>query len=247
MKDYQDFTRYHSIHSLIKGTAVPLLGIGACVSIQFSAIEAMKRYYKSKKSDPSQLLTSSELFVSGAVSGIANTIVATPVEHIRIRLQVQSAGDKLYNGPIHCIKTIYKNHGIAGLYKGQAITTLRESLGFGFYFLAYEYLVQDSIKRNGFKSRADLPTWQVITFGAAAGYALWIPLFPVDVIKSKIQTDGFSGPSRKYAGSLDCLRHIIRQNGISGLYKGFTPCLLRAAPVNAATFVAFEAAMKLLG
>jgi solute carrier family 25 carnitine/acylcarnitine transporter 20/29 len=50
-------------------------------------------------------------------------------------------------------------------------------VGYAGYFFAYEMLVQRAT-RDG-KRVQDLPTWQVMSFGAAAGYAMWIPVYPL--------------------------------------------------------------------
>lgn len=67
-----------------QGTLTPLLGIGACVSIQFAALERAKRFFSGRKSLGAQL-SLGELWAAGAFAGVANTVVANPVEHIRIR------------------------------------------------------------------------------------------------------------------------------------------------------------------
>ncbi len=51
-----------------KGTTAPLVGIGACVSIQFAALEAAKRYFSGMKGKGKDLGTK-ELFASGAFAG----------------------------------------------------------------------------------------------------------------------------------------------------------------------------------
>jgi solute carrier family 25 (mitochondrial carnitine/acylcarnitine transporter), member 20/29 len=63
-----------------KGTATPLVGVGACVSIQFGTFEYMKRYLrtlneKSGHVNPN-LLSGGEFYIAGAAAGISNTIVA---------------------------------------------------------------------------------------------------------------------------------------------------------------------------
>ena len=58
-----------------------------------------------------------------------------------------------------------------------------------------------------------------------------------DVIKSKIQTDGFSGSEQKYRGVIDCARQIWAKEGVKGFYRGFVPCMVRCAPANAGTFL----------
>ncbi|KAG2197734.1 hypothetical protein INT47_010670 [Mucor saturninus] len=226
-----------------KGTMTPLVGIGACVSIQFVVLEAMKRHF-SAVNGRSDFLTNGQLYLAGAASGVANSFVSGPVEHIRTRLQVQTGTG--YSGPIDCIRQIYRSHGISGIYKGQAVTMAREFQGYGAYFLAYEYLVQEAMKKDNLQKRSDLPTWKVCAFGGAAGYAMWFTIYPIDAIKSKLQTDGFTTETRKYSSALDCARKIFATEGAAGFFRGIGPCLLRAAPVNAATFMGFEMAMRVL-
>lgn len=74
-----------------KGTLTPLLGIGVCVSIQFGALEYLKRFFAQQNitngtGGPSgMVLSSGQLFTSGVFAGLANGVVSGPVEHIRIR------------------------------------------------------------------------------------------------------------------------------------------------------------------
>lgn len=114
-----------------KGTLTPLLGIGACVSIQFAALESAKRYFRGNNA-PGQELSLPELCAAGAFAGVANTIVSGPVEHIRIRLQTQpNVTPKLYNGPLDCVKKLYAANGVAGVFKGQLSTIWRDGVGYG--------------------------------------------------------------------------------------------------------------------
>jgi solute carrier family 25 carnitine/acylcarnitine transporter 20/29 len=135
-------------------------------------------------------LTGSQLFVSGVFAGLANGVVSGPVEHIRIRkfvlyydhtsdriqfyfsgLQTQSNTNPLYSGPWDAIKKIYHQRGIAGIYKGQAVTLLREASGYGIYFLTYEKLVQWEIEKKGIR-RDQIKPINSVAYGAAAGYAV---------------------------------------------------------------------------
>ncbi|KAJ2661625.1 Mitochondrial carrier protein ymc2 [Coemansia sp. RSA 1200] len=233
-----------------KGTTTPLVGVGLCVSIQFLVVEHMKRTFAQINNTPkgqSPVLSAPQLYMAGAAAGVANSVVSGPVEHIRVRLQVQTAGASAqYSGPLDCIKQIYCGAGISGIYKGQIPTIIREFNGYGMYFLAYEALVQRKMAESGL-ARSELSSGLVCLYGAAAGFAMWLTSYPIDVVKSKLQTDEFSAESRKYSGSIDCVRKIMKQEGVGGFFRGITPCILRAAPANAATFVGFEMAMRVLG
>ncbi|KAI9136280.1 mitochondrial carrier [Paraphysoderma sedebokerense] len=239
-----------------KGTLTPLLGVGLCVSIQFAVLEHTKRWFgeRAKKRSPTGDLTLSELYMSGAVAGLANSFVSGPVEHIRTRLQVQTSSSAsgsiktgaMPNHPFQLIRYIASNHGISGLYKGQGVTMLREFHGYGIYFATYEAIIRWMCAQEH-KKREELATWKVVGAGALAGYALWLSIYPVDTVKSKLQTDSLDPAQRQYKSMLDCFRKTIARDGPKGLFRGFVPCMVRAAPVNGVTFAGFEVAMRVLG
>lgn len=164
-----------------KGTLTPLVGVGACVSVQFSVNEYMKRYYdKRLNGQPMSII---DYFVCGGVAGFANGFLASPIEHIRIRLQTQTGNSKNFNGPLDCAKKIYQTDGIKGIYKGLVPTLIRESVGLGIYFATYEALIARELKTHPKLTRNDISAWKLCTFGGLSGYTLWIGIYPIDVIK----------------------------------------------------------------
>lgn len=233
-------------YTFYRGTLSPLVGIGACVSIQFGVNEACKRIVKKKqrekkKPNPNQL-TLLQLASCGAVAGLANAVVSIPVEHIRIKMQVEGTKlHKKYTGSFDCLKKIFKEYGIYGLYKGGSPTLPREAISYFFYFGMYEGFMQWSEKKHG--DRNSIPMWKVMLFGALSGFGEWLPGYPFDVIKSKYQADDINNP--KYHSMKDCAVDIYKTAGFRGFYSGLVPCLMRAPPANAATFLGFEFTVRL--
>ncbi len=88
--------------------------------------------------------------------------------------------------------------------------------------------------RNGVE-RKDISTLKVATYGGLAGEALWLASYPFDVVKSKMQSDGF-GDKMRYRGMRDCFAQTYAREGARGFWKGIGPTLLRAMPVSAGTF-----------
>ena len=78
-----------------------------------------------------------------------------------------------------------------------------------------------------------------------AGVCYWSIVFPLAVIKNRIQAAPDTTPP-KYAGMLAAGRDVMTTGGWRGFYAGFLPCILRAVPANAACFVAFEMIMRVL-
>uniref|UniRef100_A0A8B9SAZ8 Uncharacterized protein n=1 Tax=Apteryx owenii TaxID=8824 RepID=A0A8B9SAZ8_APTOW len=71
--------------------------------------------------------------------------------------------------------------------------------------------------------------------GGMSGIVSWLSTYPVDVIKSRLQADGVGGITQ-YNGILDCIRKSYHDEGWRVFTRGLTSTLLRAFPVNAATF-----------
>lgn len=107
-----------TLFPLYQGTLTPLLGVGLCVSIQFGVVERVKREFASRNARAAGVpqgaesllgigpkafpLTSPQLYAAGVSAGVANSFVAGPVEHIRIRLQTQAT--QIYSGPLDCAR-----------------------------------------------------------------------------------------------------------------------------------------------
>ncbi|SCU86022.1 LADA_0D11716g1_1 [Lachancea dasiensis] len=226
-----------------KGTLTPLIGVGACVSCQFGVNEAMKRFFSGPKSNATTTLTLPQYYVCGFAGGVANSFLASPIEHVRIRLQTQvvSGTAAEFKGPLDCIKKLAQ---AKVLMRGLVPTIMRESHGCGTYFLTYEALVSDQIKKG--VARADIPAWKLCLFGALSGTALWLMVYPMDVVKSIMQTDKITCPT--YGTNVyQVARTVYTKNGMKAFFKGFGPTMMRAAPANAATFASFEMAMRLMG
>lgn len=225
-----------------KGTIAPLFGVGACVSLQFYGfLEAKRQLMKQNGNKP--LLLWPQVYIAGAVAGIVNTPVTAPVEQLRILSQASTKSTSLSE----TVKKIINTQGISGVYRGFTITLLRECQAYGVWFLSYEALLLYVQQQRGYKSRNDVTTPELLLSGALAGSMLWLSSYPLDVIKSNIQSDGF-GAQSKYHGSIaKASKAIWTAGGARGFWKGIGPCLVRAFPCSAGTFAAVETALRIMG
>lgn len=215
-----------------KGTLAPLFGVGACVSVQFYAFHEAKRQ-----------LPESNVYVHGAIAGIVNTPITAPVEQLRILLQTQPADKKFYHGPRDALSKIYSQYGLKGIFRGFNITLLREAQAYGVWFYAYEQLIHYAQRSQGI-NRHEINTFQLLLAGALSGQALWLASYPLDVIKSRIQSDlNFD----KKVSSFNVAKQLFNQHGFKGFWKGIGPALVRAVPCSAGTFATVELTLRLLG
>lgn len=175
-------------------------------------------------------------FLAGAAAGAIQCVICCPIELAKTRMQMQGTGEKkssrkLYKNSLDCLARIYNREGLWGVNRGMVTTLIRETPGFGVYFLAYDVLTR------GLGCEPDdrflIP--KLLFAGGMAGIASWLSTYPVDVIKSRLQADGVGGVNQ-YNGIIDCVRQSVRREGYMVFTRGLTSTLLRAFPVNAATF-----------
>ncbi|KAH8269877.1 hypothetical protein KR026_001534, partial [Drosophila bipectinata] len=106
----------------------------------------------------------------------------------------------------------------------------------GFYFLSYEALTSEYMRRY---NRPNVDLFPAILAGGMAGIFYWIGGMPADVLKSRLQ----SAPEGKFKhGIRSVFSDLIKNDGLFALYRGITPVMLRAFPANAATFFGIELA-----
>lgn len=194
---------------------------------------------------------------TGGLAGVPVAILATPTELLKCRLQAQGGarppqgavysladaqtGKVLYSGALDSAKRIVQFEGGAlALFRGFLPTLLREVPGNAFYFGCYSWCKHQLAAAQGIEV-SELGTGSLALSGALAGPAFWAPMLPVDVIKSKVQTDNPLNPQHR--GGLAWGRAILKTEGVKGLFRGWQPCLGRSVPANAVTFLVYEQAL----
>lgn len=83
-------------------------------------------------------------------------------------------------------RELYQNQ-FKNIYKGISATFLRETIGSAFYYACYEASVRQICKLRSLPRRfANYSDYLVA--GSMAGLSYWTVSYPLDVIKTKLQT-----------------------------------------------------------
>jgi solute carrier family 25 ornithine transporter 2/15 len=110
--------------------------------------------------------------------------------------------------------------------------------GYFVFFGAYEG-VRTVLAPAG-KTKEECGPLATVAAGAVAGIALWSVIYPVDVVKSRVQASTKKNEAKLYAYILD----ISRREGFMSLYNGLRPTLIRTIPATGALFLSYEWAKK---
>jgi solute carrier family 25 carnitine/acylcarnitine transporter 20/29 len=185
-----------------------------------------------------------QVSAAGFFSAIPMTAITAPFERVKVLLQIQgqktlAPGEKpKYSSGVDVVRQLYKEGGIRSVFRGSTATLARDGPGSAAYFATYEIIKRKLTPidpATGEKS-GDLSLLAITTAGGAAGVAMWIPVFPVDTVKSRLQTmEG--NPS---IGGI--VKGLYKSGGLKAFFPGFGPAIARAVPANAATFLGVELA-----
>lgn len=99
--------RKEGFFALYKGAAPPAVGWIFMDSVQWFSL----RKFRLMLQDSNGSLSLSSHCLAGLGSGLVVSFVASPIEILKAKLQVQYEGKKLYSGPISCAKILIKEDG----------------------------------------------------------------------------------------------------------------------------------------
>ncbi|KAI8943152.1 hypothetical protein NX059_001181 [Plenodomus lindquistii] len=236
---------------LYKGATPPLVGWMFMDSLMLGSLSVYRRVLNDnifnprshlKPTHPQQTLPIYGHALAGILAGWTVSLIAAPIEHIKARLQIQyavSKASRLYTGPIHCLQTIYRAHGLRGVYHGLGATMLFRTF-FCFWWGSYDLFTR-TLQSHTSLSAPAVNFWA----GGLSAQVFWMTSYPSDVVKQRIMTDTL-GEGRKFERWRDAARGVWRESGWRGYWRGFVPCFLRAFPANAVALVAFEGVMRSL-
>ncbi|KOS17450.1 Mitochondrial carnitine carrier [Escovopsis weberi] len=230
---------------LYAGVSAPLVGVTPMFAVSFWGYDAGKQLVASLSPPDSATggLSIPQIAAAGFLSAIPMTAITAPFERVKVILQVQgqralAPGEKpRYSGGLDVVRQLYRDGGLRSVFRGSAATLARDGPGSAAYFAAYEYIKRALSPRGpDGQPTGQLSLTAITCAGAAAGVAMWIPVFPVDTVKSRLQT---AEGSVSIAG---VVRELYGKGGYRAFFPGFGPALARAIPANAATFLGVELA-----
>ncbi|XP_063055075.1 solute carrier family 25 member 32-like isoform X2 [Engraulis encrasicolus] len=165
-------------------------------------------------------------------------MILHPLDLVKIRFAV-SDGLQLrpkYSGIVNCMRSIWQQEGLRGLYQGVTPNIWGAGASWGLYFFFY-----NAIKAYTKEGRqTELSATEHMLSAAQAGMLTMCITNPIWVTKTQLVLQYSADRSRKqYKGMVDALVKIYKSEGIPGLYRGFVPGLFGTSH-GALQFMAYE-------
>ncbi|XP_055705855.1 putative tricarboxylate transport protein, mitochondrial [Phlebotomus papatasi] len=180
--------------------------------------------------------TSVKGIVAGGITGGIEICITFPTEYVKTQLQLDEKGAlKKYNGIWDCVQKTVRTNGFFGLYRGLSVLLYGSIPKSAVRFGAFEKL-----KGQMMNDKGQLSNSGKLLAGLGAGVAEAIfAVTPMETIKVKFINDQRSA-NPKFKGFFHGVGAIVRQEGISGVYKGLTATIMKQGSNQAIRFYVME-------
>ncbi|EDV49444.2 uncharacterized protein Dere_GG18553 [Drosophila erecta] len=215
---------------MYRGSAVNILLITPEKAIKLAAND----YFRFQLASDEGVLPLSLAALAGGLAGLFQIVVTTPMELLKIQMQDSgrvAAADRAAGREVKKVtalgltKTLLRERGIFGLYKGVGATGVRDITFSCMYFPLMAY-INDQGPRKADGSGEAVFYWSLIA-GLLSGMTSAFLVTPFDVIKTRLQADS----EKKFKGVMDCVNRTFTEGGVTAFFKGGLCRVMVLAPL----------------
>ncbi|KAF8370884.1 hpo-12 [Pristionchus pacificus] len=241
-------TREEGVRAFWKGH-IPAQGLSAVYGlVQFAAFEWFSKQITVNVGGLGKAGTD---FIAGGIAGSLAMTAAMPLDVIRTRLvaQAQAAGGDAdgtrpvaYRGTLHAMVKIARREGTIGFFRGWLPSVAQVAPYTGLQFWFYNAICT---RLDDLTGQHDAKLNQFVS-GASAGTLAKTVLYPLDMVRHRLQMNGFQrcskfGSTSDYSrGMVRSVLHIVKMEGMLGLFKGLWPSQIKAAANSGFAFLFYE-------
>ncbi|XP_007546074.1 mitochondrial uncoupling protein 2-like [Poecilia formosa] len=217
--------------SLYSGLVAGLQRQMSFASVRIGLYDSVKQFY-TKGSDHVGI---GSRLLAGCTTGGMAVALAQPTDVVKVRFQAQARSNEYarrYCGTIDAYKTIAKEEGIHGLWKGTGPNIARNAIVNCTELVTYDFIKDFLLTSTPLSD--NLPCHFLSAFGA--GLCTTVIASPVDVVKTRYMNSALG----QYSSVLNCAAAMMAKEGPLAFYKGFMPSFLRLGSWNVVMFVTYE-------
>jgi len=171
--------------------------------------------------------------ISGGLGGAIEICITMPTEYVKTQLQLYP-NQYARGGVMKCVRDTMKNHGVFGLWRG-----LGPLVVFAVPKNAVRFFFVEMIRNQLRDEKGAIPAWGNFFAGMCGGLmeALLV-VTPQETMKVRLIHDRLS-PNPRFRGTFHGISTLLKEQGLSGCYKGLLPTMIKQGSNQALRFVTF--------
>ncbi|KAA8907209.1 hypothetical protein TRICI_005028 [Trichomonascus ciferrii] len=237
------------VRAFFVGNGLNVIKVFPESAMKFGSFEAAKRFFCTVEgvADPSELSRAST-FLSGGIGGVLSQFTIYPIDTLKFRIQCSrpTPGQPLIKTTM---QQMWREGGLSLFYRGVLVGVCGifpfAALDLGtFSAMKRAYLAGQARKLGVEPSEVELGNMAVLTMGALSGSVGASAVYPINLLRTRLQAQGTAAHPYTYTGFMDVLRKTVARDGPRGLFRGLGPNLAKVAPAVSISYLVYENAKQ---
>ncbi|TYI17883.1 hypothetical protein ES332_A07G054200v1 [Gossypium tomentosum] len=171
--------------------------------------------------------------IAGGIAGAVSRTATAPFDRLKVVLQVQTTRTSI----LPAVTKILKEEGLLGFFRGNGLNIVKVTPESAIKFYTFEML-KDVIGEHMGDNKGDISAGGKLVVGGVAGAVAQSTIYPMDLVKIRLQTCTSEGGKAPHLGKLT--RDIWVQEGPRAFYKGLVPSIFGIIPYASIDLTVYE-------
>lgn len=242
------------IRAFFVGNGLNIVKVFPESAMKFGTFEAAKRLFAriegvQDTSEISRFAT----FISGGMGGVVAQFTVYPIDTLKFRIQCEAQFSKLRGNQLlfETASQMFKTGGIRMFYRGLLVGVCGifpfAALDLGTFAAMKRALIAREATKLGIDpSEVRLGNLTVLSMGAMSGCVGASVVYPINLLRTRLQAQGTHAHPYTYTGFGDVYRKTVARDGYRGLWRGLAPNLAKVAPAVSISYLVYENSKALL-
>lgn len=239
--------RQGGLRAFYVGNGLNVLKVFPESAMKFGSFELAKRTLASfEHVDDVSKLSKVSTYVAGGIGGVVSQFAVYPVDTLKYRVQCSALDDVKGNQLlIKTAKDMYREGGLKLFYRGVFVGVAGifpyAALDLGTFSALKKWAInREAKKQNCAPEDIRLSNFVVLPMGAFSGTVGATVVYPINLLRTRLQAQGTHAHPARYEGFRDVLNQTLKREGPAGLFKGLVPNLAKVCPAVSISYLMYE-------
>ncbi|KAH3665699.1 hypothetical protein OGAPHI_003887 [Ogataea philodendri] len=236
------------VRAFYVGNGLNVLKVFPESAIKFGSFEATKKFLCGVEGvDDVSKLSKLSTYAAGGIGGVMAQISVYPIDTLKYRVQCASLDSKEKGNRLllKTAKDMFQEGGLRIFYRGLGL-----GVGGMFPYAALDLGTFTTVKKWYIRKTAEkqncpledvvIPNYLVLTLGAMSGTFGATMVYPINLLRTRLQAQGTFAHPYTYNGFFDVFKQTVQREGVPGLFKGLVPNLAKVAPAVSISYLMYE-------
>ena len=216
-------------------------------SMKFGSFEVTKKLMSRLEGSEPDRLSKFSTYIAGGLAGVIAQFSVYPIDTLKFRVQCAPLNNDLRGNKLlfQTARDMYRAGGLKKFYRGVLVGVTGifpyAALDLGtFTMMKKWYTANQSKKLKIPEDQVSISNLIVLPMGAFSGTVGATMVYPVNLLRTRLQAQGTFAHPATYSGFSDVLVKTIKSEGVPGLFKGLVPNLLKVCPAVSISYLCYE-------